>query len=127
MIALTDDAIKVANASAAEIDISNGKQQTIHISGAKDQRIVISGKAAQRICVSNVLPQEVCIQSNMHVVIGGEIYNGIYDITPKVTAQTVPTRDKIMLDDVTVQAIPYYETGNVQGGNTVYIGSDIKY
>ena len=91
----------------------------------KTQRIVITNRPMQCISVSNASPQEISIQSNMQVVIGGEVYSGSYDITPKVEAQTLPTRDKVMVDDITIQAIPYYETGNAQGGNTVYIGSDI--
>lgn len=122
---MTDDAIRVINAGNGAIGISGGKPQAIRISGAKDQRIAITGMAAQKLGVANAPPQEIGIQSNMRVVIGGEIYKGSYDITPRVTAQTVPTRDKIMIDDITVQAIPYYETGNEQGGETVYIGGSI--
>lgn len=56
-----------------------------------------------------------------------EHYKGEYTVTPQTETQTMQTQNKIMDQDVTIKAIPYYETGNVQGGNTVYIGSDIKY
>lgn len=59
------------------------------------------------------------------VVIGNCIeappYKGDYVITPKVDAQTMQTRARYMLDDVTVKAIPYYETANTYG-TTIYIG-----
>lgn len=48
-------------------------------------------------------------------------YCGDYEVTPKTSAQTMPTKDKLMLDDVKVKAIPYYETSNAFG-TTVYIG-----
>ena len=51
------------------------------------------------------------------------IYNGDYDIVPKVEAQTIGTKNKKMKKDLTVLAIPYYETSNLTG-KTVYIGGN---
>ena len=51
-------------------------------------------------------------------------YEGDYTVTPKVTAQVLPTASKIMTDDVTVKAIPYYDTSNLYG-TTIYIGSEV--
>lgn len=56
------------------------------------------------------------------VSIGDEIFNGEYTVTPKVEAQTMPTKQKVMTDDVTVLAIPYAEVTNVSNGKTVTIG-----
>lgn len=50
------------------------------------------------------------------------VYTGEYEITPTITTQTLETKDKRMVDDVTVDAIPYYETTNPSGGYTVIIG-----
>lgn len=56
---------------------------------------------------------------------GGEPYEGDYVVTPRADAATVlPTKDKTMQDDVTVQKIPYYETANPTG-DTVYIASEV--
>ena len=55
----------------------------------------------------------------------GTPYEGDYIVTPKVEAQTMPTKERIMLDDVTIKAIPYFETSNTSGGNTVYIAKEI--
>ena len=57
--------------------------------------------------------------------VGGELYNGSYTITPGIWEQKMATRSKIMTDDVTVKAIPYYEVSNPSGGNTVFIGAEI--
>ena len=51
-----------------------------------------------------------------------ETYQGSYDVTPTSAVQTLDTNDKLMTDDVTVRAIPYYETRNVSG-TTIYIGT----
>ena len=56
----------------------------------------------------------------------GDKYEGPYTVTPKADAvQTLETRAKTMEDDVTVLAIPYYQTGNLYG-DTVYIGSEVE-
>lgn len=57
---------------------------------------------------------------------GGAVYEGEYIITPETSAQTLPTAHKRMQDDLTVLAIPYYETTNETGGNTVYIGMEVE-
>ena len=56
--------------------------------------------------------------------VDGDPYEGPYEVTPKITAQTLDTHDKHMKDDVTVLEIPYYETSH-QDGLTVYIGNSI--
>lgn len=51
-----------------------------------------------------------------------ETYDGSYEITPRVYAQSLNTDGKVMSDDVTVHEIPVTTTSNVQGGLTVLIG-----
>lgn len=53
-------------------------------------------------------------------------YLGDYEVTPAVGAQVLPTAKKLMADDVTVKAIPYYETSNLSDGETVYIGTEVE-
>lgn len=50
-----------------------------------------------------------------------EKYGGSYEIMPKIASQTFDTDDKLMTDDLTVLAIPYFEVHN-EDGITVYIG-----
>lgn len=52
-------------------------------------------------------------------------YTGDYEVTPKVSAQTMNTKDKHMTQDVTIKAIPYFDVSNLAGGSTVYIGSEV--
>ena len=49
-------------------------------------------------------------------------YVGPYTVIPKTYEQTFATMHKTMAADLKVLEIPYYETSNPQGGNTVYIG-----
>lgn len=57
--------------------------------------------------------------------VGGEPYEGSYDVTPKVTGQILSTKNKVMVQDTTVRAIPYFETSNNSGGNTVFIANEV--
>ena len=57
--------------------------------------------------------------------LGGEEYQGAYEVTPKVEAQTMPTKHKVLKDDITVKSIPYFNVSNTSGGSTVYIGNEV--
>lgn len=54
-------------------------------------------------------------------------YTGVYEVIPKTAAQTLQTKDKKMIDDVSVHAIPYYEVGNDADGITAIIGDELNY
>ena len=56
-------------------------------------------------------------------VSGGNPYEGEYTITPSIQEQEMLTQNKIMNKNVTIQAIPYYETSNMSG-KTVIIGGN---
>lgn len=52
-------------------------------------------------------------------------YDGDYIITPKAfEEQIMPTNGLLMLDDVTIKRVPYFETSNPMG-KTVYIASEV--
>ena len=52
-------------------------------------------------------------------------YAGETTVTPKVENETVlPTRDKIVKDDITVLKIPKFEVSNESGGYTLIIGEE---
>lgn len=52
-------------------------------------------------------------------------YEGPYEVTPKVEAQTLETAGKIMQSNVEIHKIPYFEVDNTSGGSTVYIAKDL--
>lgn len=54
-------------------------------------------------------------------------YDGVYIVDPSFDEQVLETRDKLMSDDVTVNAILVNTVSNPAGGNTVYIGGLIDY
>ena len=52
-------------------------------------------------------------------------YTGSYEVTPKVDAQTLSTAKKLMTEDLTVKAIPFFDVSNNSGGRTVYIAKEV--
>lgn len=55
-----------------------------------------------------------------------EAYDGPYVVTPAIDSQVLSTAQKRMTDNMTVKAIPYFQTSNPQMGETVYIGSEVE-
>ena len=53
-------------------------------------------------------------------------YEGDYIVTPKVSAQILETKQKVMTDDLTIMEIPFFNVSNTSGGSTVYIGKEIE-
>lgn len=50
-------------------------------------------------------------------------YEGQYELTPSAQAQFFDTKDKRMVDDLTVKAIPYFDVAN-EYGRTIIIGGE---
>lgn len=51
-----------------------------------------------------------------------DVYEGPYDVVPRVYEQILETKDKLMLNDVTVEIIPRSYVINQKNGYTVTIG-----
>ena len=60
-------------------------------------------------------------------IVGAETYEGPYEVTPKAwDEQVLQTEGKLMVEDVTVLKVPYYETSNLFDGLTVFIAEETK-
>ena len=53
-------------------------------------------------------------------------YTGDYIVDPDFATQTLGTKEKYMLDDVTVNPIEIARVSNPAGGRTIYIGGEIN-
>lgn len=56
-------------------------------------------------------------------VIDAPEYAGPYDITPLLSAQTLPTAKRLMQQDVIIEKIPQYEVSN-DYGTTLILGDE---
>lgn len=81
--------------------------------------------------IDNALYVDISVASETEVVditvsdgSGGRLpnYEGEYTVTPRKREIVLPTKNKSMMDDVTVFQIPYSEVSNPQGGITATIG-----
>lgn len=53
-------------------------------------------------------------------------YTGSYSITPKANqSQTLDTKNKVLINNITVFEVPYFDVSNNSGGITVTIGKDV--
>ena len=55
-------------------------------------------------------------------ILAAKKYTGPYEVYPRKVEQTLETSDKLLTDDITIDAINYSEVDNVVGGKTVNIG-----
>ena len=82
---------------------------------------IINGEISKRQTISGNISAESSLKGSISRDIPKPYYDGEYEVTPKVTEQTLETADKTMRKDVTVKEIPYSETTNPDGGTTVVI------
>lgn len=84
----------------------------------KNQYGVLKGKIRSEISISATVRYPIDVRV--------PTYDGDYQVVPKSTEQVLSTKDKKMTDDVTVKAIPYFETSNEEDGVTIFIGSEVN-
>ena len=59
--------------------------------------------------------------------LSGKLSAAIDEVVPSAfNTQVLPTANKVLKKDVTVQKVPYFETSNVQNGVTVYIAEEVN-
>lgn len=77
---------------------------------------------SQEGIISGSISSPINLRGRVLITVDREFYSGNCYITPKIDSQILPTCDKVMTEDITVEGIPIYETSNPQGGNTIIIG-----
>ena len=107
--------------SLKQIDSMSGKMSNLNekMSGEAYSTKDMSGQI--------VTPDSNTIgEMSFPVAKGMEYYYGDYTVIPKAFSdQQLQTQGKTMTGDVTVKEVPYYETSNDDGGETVYIASGV--
>lgn len=88
----------------------------------------IVGNLAPAQSLAGFIYREAAIVGNLAsaYTTEGTPYEGDYDVTPTVEGQELRTKNRYMMDDVTIRAIPFYEVSNQTGGNTVYIADEVE-
>ena len=86
---------------------------------------VLKGVISTGINLIGVVSKQPCLSGVISKPLGYVDYTGDYEVTPSTNKQSLYTRDKHMVDDVTVKAIPYFEVSNNSGGKTITIGIEV--
>ena len=86
------------------------------------QNGVLKGKIHTSGSLSGIICSDGGLNGSLSIPVGYDDYTGEYEITPKVNEQELKTKDKHMVKDLLIKAIPYYEVENVYNGQTVIIG-----
>ena len=71
-----------------------------------------------------VHPIQMHVANAVVVAADSRPYDGPYEVTPKVEAQTLPTKQKFLSEDIHVLSVPFYEADN-KNGTTIYIASEV--
>lgn len=64
----------------------------------------------------------ITVEKASVVYMGGEPYDGEYDVVPRLTQQILETKDKLLEQDLVIEKIPITSVSNQSGGNTIIIG-----
>lgn len=84
--------------------------------------VPLSGRLSPGGKLSGSISAEGCISGSVSSDIQPAQYPGPYSVKPRKVDQILPTQNKMMTDDLEVEAINYLETDNPMGGKTVNIG-----
>lgn len=85
----------------------------------------LTGNIIKKADISGRITAKATISGKVGIPYGSNRYTGEYTVTPDAyDEQVLETANKTLLDDVTVQKIPYHETTNLSGGTTIVIAQE---
>lgn len=88
-------------------------------------RLIVNFDEVDSYIATHFIQTECTFKTNfgeIFLVKTDDIYNGDYNVIPRVYQQVLETKDKVMLNDVTVENIPLSRVINLSNGYTVTIG-----
>ena len=116
------------NGSLSPLQSLNGFLQNDGVlRGELTQASNLIGKilSTNSILTGDIASQELTLQGTLtlpSISASGDTYEGSYHVIPLAhSSQTLETKGLLMLGDVVVSKIPYWETSNSSNGYTVYI------
>ena len=88
-------------------------------------RLIVNFDEVDSYIATHFIQTECTFKTNfgeIFLVKTDDIYNGDYNVIPRVYQQVLETKDKVMLNDVTVENIPLSRVINLSNGYTITIG-----
>lgn len=85
-------------------------------------QVRVAQQSAVSVRIAGAAPVKVDVTGT--AVVDAPEYTGPYDITPLLSAQTLPTAKRLLQRDLTIKKIPQYEVTNDSNGYTLIIGEE---
>lgn len=85
---------------------------------------MIGSISGQEGVLFGLIKSEGNLTGRVLITVDHECYAGNCHVIPKINSQVLPTCDKVVTQDITVEGIPFYEVTNPQGGTTFIIGGN---
>lgn len=93
-----------------------------HISNTVSLRANLT--AGDAILKARIVPGEAVLKARIAPGTFAPLYSGAYSVDPNFEGQTLPTKDRLMEENVTVEPIYTSQVENFAGGYTFYIGGE---
>ena len=90
----------------------------------KSNELFVFNTPNQNISIEEEKNQNIKIENKGDIIYSGEPFLGEYSTTPKIEKQIIPTKNKLLIKDYEVEAIPFYEVDNMYNGKTIIIGGN---
>lgn len=131
--------LEVTGSLSPTLSIQGVLQKELQVTGTLSKDLIltatieqvdgkITGALTNLLSLSGSLAKEYEITGNITLPVlryTEEDYQGEYFIIPLAEQQTIlQTEGKRLYNNVTIDKIPYYQTTNLSGGYTVYIGGE---
>lgn len=85
-------------------------------------QVRVAQQSAVSVRIAGAAPVRVDVTGT--AVVSAPEYSGPYDITPLLSAQTLPTAKRLLQQNITIKKIPQYEVTNDSNGYTLIIGEE---
>lgn len=85
-------------------------------------QVRVAQQHAVSVRIAGAVPVRVDVAGT--AVVSAPEYAGPYDITPLLSAQTLPTAKRLLQQNITIKKIPQYEVTNDSNGYTLIIGEE---
>ena len=93
----------------------------LRVNFGEDERKILPNFSENEHKIDFHFGEVTIINENIDV----KYYDGEYKVIPSPNEQVLKTANRIMKNDVTITAIPYFDVSNNSGGSTVYIANEV--
>lgn len=108
--------------SLDDIELNSSLPNDIQVTESQEEDLLIELTESNDVMLADGADDDIILEDSYAGEIPYDYYNGPYVVTPILyNEQTLQTMQKIMRNNVTVEAIPVTTT-NPHGGQTVVIG-----